>query len=263
MMDERAVAVSPVRKAARKNKRAPGPWKALRLRMRRRLVESRAAMRMTASLLTGWLGFVGRTNRLAVELPPTQGSDLEPAILALWHGQHLLAPAIYPAGRRKLVAMVSRSADAELNAMVLERFGVEPVRGSGGRDGRRHARKGGARALISLKRALEAGKNVCMIADIPHGKPRDAGKGVILLARLSGRPIFGVAIATSRRKVLERTWDKTTINLPFGRAALVISEPVHVPADADDAEMECKRQELTAAIDGATTRAYALLDGAR
>src|SRR5690606_9929171 len=98
---------------------------------------------------------------------------------------------------------------------------------------------------------------------IPHGKPRDAGMGVILLARLSGRPILGVAVATSRRRVLERTWDKTTINLPFGRAAVIISQPVRVPAEADDAEMERKRQELTAAIDAATTRAYALLDGAR
>ena len=137
------------------------------------------------------------------------------------------------------------------------------MRGSGGRVGRRRADKGGARALIALKRALQAGKNVCMIADIPHGKPRDAGMGVILLGRVSGRPIFGVAVATSRRKVLERTWDRTTINLPFGRAAVIVSEPVHVPADADDAEMERKRQELTAAIDGATARAYALLDGAR
>jgi lysophospholipid acyltransferase (LPLAT)-like uncharacterized protein len=159
--------------------------------------------------------------------------------------------------------MVSRSADAELNAMVLEKFGIDTVRGSGGRGGRHDADKGGARALIALKKALRAGKNVCMIADIPHGTPRDAGMGIILLARLSGRPIYGVAVATSRRKVLERTWDKTTINLPFGRGALIVSQPVDVPADADDAEMERKRQELTAAINGATARAYALIDDAR
>ena len=93
-------------------------------------------------------------------MPSTRsGCDPEPAIIALWHGQHLLAPAFYPS-RRGLVAMVSRSADAELNAMVLERFGFEAVRGSGGREGRRHADKGGARALIALKKALDAGKNV-------------------------------------------------------------------------------------------------------
>ena len=102
-----------------------------------------------------------------------------------------------------------------------------------------------------------------MIADIPHGTPRDAGMGVVLLAKLSGRPIFPAALATSRRKVLERSWDKTTINLPFGKAAIATGEPIFVSTDADDAEMERKRQELTAQLNAATTEAYRLVDGER
>ena len=80
--------------------------------------------------------------------------SLEPGIIALWHGQHLLTPAYYPKGR-PLVAMVSRSADAELNALMLEKFGIEAVRGSGGRDSTRHLDKGGAKALIALKKSLD------------------------------------------------------------------------------------------------------------
>jgi len=186
----------------------------------------------------------------------------EPGIIAMWHGQHLLAPVFYPS-KRDLVAMVSRSADAELNAMVIEKFGIEAVRGSGGRDSSRHLDKGGARALVALKKALDAGKNVAMIADIPNGKPRDAGMGVILLARLSGRPIVGAAIATSRRRVLEKSWDKTTISLPFGRSAVAVTELIFVAKDADEAEMELKRRELTAALNAATAKAYSLVDGAR
>jgi lysophospholipid acyltransferase (LPLAT)-like uncharacterized protein len=70
-----------------------------------------------------------------------------------------------------------------------------------------------------------------------------------------------IAVATSRRKVLERTWDKTTINLPFGRQALAIGAAIHVAADASPAEMEEKRREVTAALDAVTRRAYALADG--
>ena len=96
-----------------------------------------------------------------------------PAIIALWHGQHLLTPAYLPK-RKPLVAMVSRSADAELNALMLEKFGIEAVRGSGGRDNRQASRQGrGASALIALKKSLAAGKNVAMIADIP---PRHAAR---------------------------------------------------------------------------------------
>ena len=138
---------------------------------------------------------------------------------------------------------------------------MEPVRGSGGRENARHLEKVGARALIALKKALDAGKNVAMIADIPHGTPREAGLGIITLARLSGRPILPLALATSRRKVIEKSWDKTTISLPFGRAGLVIGEPVTVSANADDALMEEKRRELTASLNAATERAYSMADG--
>jgi lysophospholipid acyltransferase (LPLAT)-like uncharacterized protein len=41
-----------------------------------------------------------------------------PAIFALWHGQHLLVPYASPRDR-KFVTLVSRSADAEINARVI------------------------------------------------------------------------------------------------------------------------------------------------
>jgi len=245
---------------ARKRGGLRGVWR----KIRKPLARSRFVKRATVSLLTQFVRLVGRTNRMAEgSLDLDAGyQHLEPAILALWHGQHLMTPAVYPS-KRPLVAMVSRSADAELNAQVVERFGIETVRGSGGRDPQSHMDKGGAKALIQLKRSLDAGKNVCMIADIPHGTPRDAGQGIILLARLSGRPILPLAIATSRRKVLEKTWDKTTINLPFGRCAIVTSDPVWVASKADAGEIEVQRQKLTAALNEATEKAYRLVDGSR
>lgn len=237
-----------------------GLWRGIR----KPLARSRFVKGATVSLLAKFVWLTGKTNRLvegSADLN-TCYQHLEPAILALWHGQHLMTPAIYPS-ERQLVAMVSRSADAELNAKVIERFGIETVRGSGGRDNQSHMDKGGAKALIQLKRSLDAGKNVCMIADIPHGTPRDAGQGIILLARLSGRPILPVAIATSRRKVLEKTWDKTTINLPFGRCAIALGDPVWVASKADETEIEAKRRALTKALNEATDKAYQLADRIR
>ncbi|MEQ1939180.1 lysophospholipid acyltransferase family protein [Mesorhizobium sp. CN5-321] len=233
-------------------------WK----RIRKPLAESQFAKGLLVNLLVQAMWFIRLTNRQVADSVRFEGSRyeaLEPGIIALWHGQHILMPAFYPSSR-PLVAMVSRSADAEINAMMIEKFGIEAVRGSGGRDSARHLDKGGAKALIALKKALGAGKNVCMIADIPHGTPRDAGMGVVLLAKLSGRPIFPAALATSRRKVLEKSWDKTTINLPFGRAAIAAGEPIFVNADADDAEMERKRRELTVQLNAATEEAYRLVD---
>lgn len=240
-----------------------GTPKTLWRKIREPLAQSRFVKNIIVGLLAQFVRLVRLTNRVVDGSARISGgayAEFEPGIIALWHGQHLLTPAYYPKGR-SLVAMVSRSADAELNALMIEKFGIEAVRGSGGRDSSRHLDKGGAKALIALKKSLTAGKNVAMIADIPHGTPRDAGLGIVLLARLSGRPILPAAIATSRRKVLEKSWDKTTINLPFGRSSIIVGAPVFVPADADEAEMERKRQEVTASLNAATAEAYRLVDG--
>ena len=191
--------------------------------------------------------------------------DEHPAIVGLWHGQHLLAPFFRP---RELpyVALLSRSADAEINARVVESFGIATVRGSGGRDGvkaKRAKRKGGARALVALRRMLAGGTGVCMIADIPKGTPRQAGLGIVTLARISGRPIVPAGAATSRHHVVARAWDKTRIPLPFGRVAVVMGAPITVPADADDAMMEEKRREVTAAIEAANLAAERLVGTGR
>ncbi|WP_173932491.1 lysophospholipid acyltransferase family protein [Chelativorans sp. Marseille-P2723] len=238
------------------------PIKALWQRIRRPLARSRVLKNVIASILVAVIRLVEKTN------PRVEGSSdvgsvvaaYTPAIAVFWHGQHLLAPAL-KRPQDRMVALFSRSADAELNALVAEKLGFGIVRGSGGRAGVHSPKKGGASALIRLKRTIDQGCNVAMIADIPHGKPREAGLGVVTLARISGRPLVPVAIATSRRKVLENTWDKTTINLPFGRSALVVGEPIHVSPGADRDEMERKRQEVTAALNKATLKAYKLVDG--
>ncbi|WP_258809115.1 DUF374 domain-containing protein, partial [Klebsiella pneumoniae] len=66
----------------------------------------------------------------------------EPFIAVAWHGQHLMAPFLMPRGVR-FAAMFSKSKDAELNARVAERFGVEIIRGSGGREPTKSIEKGG------------------------------------------------------------------------------------------------------------------------
>lgn len=258
MTDEVDRQVTAPRVRNRRDSRLRSTWRAIR----RPLAQSRIVKQALASTLAGALRFTRWTNPLVNQDLDIAGTyeKVTPAIIALWHGQHLLIPFYYPRGK-PLVVMVSRSADAEMNALVVEKIGFQAVRGSGGRDQSRHLEKGGASALIALKKALDAGKNVAMIADIPHGTPREAGLGIITLARISGRTILPLAMASSRRKVIEKSWDKTTISLPFGRASLIVGQPVCVPSDADDAMMEEKRRELTASLNAATEQAYRLVDG--
>ncbi|MGB6118262.1 MAG: lysophospholipid acyltransferase family protein [Mesorhizobium sp.] len=231
-------------------------------RVRKPVADSWVTKWIIAGAFTTFQRLILATNRIA---PGSRAigemfADNSSVIIALWHGQHFTGPVYLPKDT-KVVALVSKSADAELNAAVLERLGVRTVRGSGGRDREQSIQKGGARALIALKRALAQGNHVCMIADIPHGTPREAGLGIVTLAKISGSPIVCFALATSGRKVLERTWDKSTFSLPFGRTGIDFADPIRVPANATDEELEAYRREVTQTMNRVTDRAYELVDG--
>jgi lysophospholipid acyltransferase (LPLAT)-like uncharacterized protein len=181
-----------------------------------------------------------------------------PIILAFWHGQHFLTPFVKPKDLRAKV-LISRHRDGEMNAIAAERLGIESIRGSGSH-GADFAKKGGVFGFNALVRALKEGYNVAMTAVVPKVS-RVAGLGIVKLAQVSGRPIYPIAIATQRRIVLDN-WDRTTINLPFGRGAGVAGAPIHVPADADAATLELARSAVEEALNAATARAYELADGA-
>jgi lysophospholipid acyltransferase (LPLAT)-like uncharacterized protein len=154
--------------------------------------------------------------------------------------------------------LISRHRDAEINAIVAERLGIGTIRGSGAHNNEFH-RKGGAVAFTAMVDALEKGYTVALTADVPK-VARVVGRGIIMLAKISGRPIVPAAITTNRRIQLNN-WDRSTINLPFGRAAWVMGKLVRVTPDAGDDAMEAARCELQAELERITARAYALADG--
>ncbi|MCB1519924.1 MAG: DUF374 domain-containing protein [Hyphomicrobiaceae bacterium] len=178
-----------------------------------------------------------------------------PGILTFWHGQFMLVSLLNPHGAT-VKAMVARHGDAELIGQALEHVGVELIRGAG--SGGRRKDRGGAHALRASMRALADGATVAMTADVPPGPARRAGEGVIMLARLSGRPIMPVAVATSRFLALD-TWSRMTINLPYSKIAAVGGEHIIVPRDADAATIEALRQKLETSLNEATRRAYELV----
>jgi lysophospholipid acyltransferase (LPLAT)-like uncharacterized protein len=177
-----------------------------------------------------------------------------PAIFAFWHGQHFMTPFIKTKPSHRGKVLISRHRDGEFNAIAAERLGIGTIRGSGDHGSAFH-RKGGVGAFKEMVRALEENYNVALTADVPK-RSRVAGLGIIMLARESGRPIMPFAMATSRFIRLNN-WDRTTINLPFGRGALAGGEIIVVPPDADGETMERLRAQLEATLNDATRRAYA------
>ena len=208
--------------------------------------------------LAAYLKLVKATSR--VELVPGDLFDvsqrLGPAIIAMWHGEHFLAPLVGrmdPSGIRTNV-LISRSADGEINARAAERWGIGTVRGSGTFKPGKITRKGGVSAFLGMLDVLERGEHMALTADVPK-KSRVAGPGIIALARKSGRPILPLAVASSRFIRL-KSWDRAALNLPFSRLCFALGEPIWVPGGADEATLEERRESLTRALDETTALAY-------
>jgi lysophospholipid acyltransferase (LPLAT)-like uncharacterized protein len=223
----------------------------------RRLAQSPAVQKTLGILAAEFLRLVWWTNRLVLE-PADFYERVEPdmpIIVGMWHGQHFMTP-FFSRGHRVRV-LISRHRDGEINAAAARRLGVDPIRGSGDH-GRRFDLKGGVAAFKTMLTALQDGWNVALTADVPKVS-QVAGQGIVMLGRLSGRPIYPVAVATSRRITL-KNWDRSAVNLPFGTIAIVVGDPVRVPGDADEAMLEECRVAVERELKRVTARAYAIVD---
>jgi lysophospholipid acyltransferase (LPLAT)-like uncharacterized protein len=222
----------------------------------RNVLRSSALQRAVGFLAAEFLRLVWLTNKFGFD-PPDIYAIVEPqmpAIFAFWHGQHFMTPFIKTKESHRAKVLISRHRDGEFNAIAAERLGIGTIRGSGDHGSAFH-RKRGVGAFKEMVRALEQGYSIALTADVPK-RSRVAGLGIVMLARESGRPIMPFAMATSRFVRLNN-WDRTTINLPFGRGALVGGDMIMVPPDADAETMEKLRLQLEEYLNESTRRAYA------
>jgi lysophospholipid acyltransferase (LPLAT)-like uncharacterized protein len=173
-------------------------------------------------------------------------------ILACWHGRILTG--LYYFRQRGIVALASQNFDGEWIARILERFGYTTARGSTSR--------GGARALVQLRRELAAGHGVAITVDGPRGPARLAQAGAVWLAGATGQPILPFHLEADRSWTT-KSWDRTQIPKPFSSVAVVLGEPIDVPAAGEsgvpDGTIERVRTELERALESLETRARRVL----
>jgi lysophospholipid acyltransferase (LPLAT)-like uncharacterized protein len=207
-------------------------------------------------IVAKYFGLVVATTRFVAE-PADYAETLVPEvpfIAAMWHGQHFLTH-VAKFGRVDVSVLISRHGDGELNAIIARRVGLTLIRGSGGSREKMQKRRGAA-ALREMLHALAGGSIVALTADVPKISRR-AGEGIITLARLSGRPIYPLAVVTTRRIDLN-SWDQASFPLPFGRGAIVFGEPIRVAREAGSVDLEAARCSVESGLDRAHGRAYAL-----
>ena len=197
------------------------------------------------------VALLGRTLRWRVDglehIDAVLRSGRQP-VMAFWHGRILPATCYFR--RRGIVVMTSENFDGEWIARIIEKFGYRAARGSTSR--------GGPRALVEMKRAMEQGQPAGFTLDGPRGPAERAQPGAVWLAKATGNPIVPFHIEAARHWTLH-SWDRTQIPKPFSSVAVAIGPPLSVAADASDTGVELACRDVERALAALRERALAML----
>jgi lysophospholipid acyltransferase (LPLAT)-like uncharacterized protein len=125
--------------------------------------------------------------------------------------------------------LISGHRDGRIIADAVRYFGVDSIAGS--------SNQGGMGALRAMIRHVKDGDCVGITPDGPNGPAMRATTGIVIAAKISRAPIIPITYATRWRWVLG-TWDRFHLPLPWSRGVFLWGEPIVVPPDLDDAEIE-------------------------
>ena len=210
-------------------------------------------------LIGSYIRFVRMTSRVVAD-PPDFWERVHkdwPAIAVSWHGQSNLAYVVMPEPR-KVALLISMHPDGRMMGAMARSLGYQTIAGSGASERQSHG-TGGLAAFRAMLKTLKSGTTLFATADIPPEPGRNVSLGMIALARRSGRPVYAIATTTSRRKILERVWDKMQINFPFSTIAFACEGPVYMtdPAISD----ETYAADLAESLDRVLAKVFVMADG--
>lgn len=211
------------------------------MRTIKKFLKSQLVQSAAAFLLSLYIRFVFHSNRKIRHIHPDaqrymRGDDN--AIFAFWHGRMMLLPAFCPP-RRQMRVLISRHRDGSLISQVIGHFGQETVSGS--------TSKGGKEAASEILKSLKSGDNISITPDGPRGPAQVATKGVVALARMSGRPVLPITFACTRGAHM-RSWDRFLLAKPFGRIVFCVGQPMMMPDTTTDAGEESMRLAVEQAM---------------
>ena len=219
----------------------------MKLGFLKRFIDSPTGEKIVGNLAYYYLKFVGLTTRWqsvtgvkeTYEMLEKYGS----MIVVGWHGRTLIMPYFWNK-ERPLNALVSPHRDGQIIVHILAKFGIGNINGSSDRNSKE--------AAIELMRNLQQGNSIAIIPDGPRGPSMKLTMSPLFYARKSGKPIIGITYSIAGSKVVTRSWDNMLVPLPFHKGMYAITEPVFIPQDTTDEELEKYRQQIEKTLNDLT-----------
>ena len=210
------------------------------------LLKSEKGEAIIGNLAYLYLKFVGLTTRWQVsgvkeayEILDKHGS----MIVIGWHGRTLEMPYFWNKSR-PLNALVSPHRDGRLIVNILKKFGIGNISGS--------TNKNSTEAALELMRNLQQNNSIAIIPDGPRGPGMKLTMSPLFYAQKSGKPIIGITYSIAGAKIIEKSWDRMLVPLPFRRGMYSITEPFFIPAEAIAEELEKYRLQIETTLNELT-----------
>ncbi len=189
---------------------------------------------MTVGLLGKFLvWFLGVSARKTIRGEKTYirlRKNQKPVIIILWHGRILFASYFFK--DRNITALVSPSRDGEIISHILLRWGYKLLRGSSSHSVVNEWKK--------MKRLMEKGGQLIIVADGPKGPAEKMKPGAVKLAQETGAYLVPFSYSAKNKKHL-KSWDRFLLFYPFTKLIAVYGKPIKIKPGLEPPEFEKQR----------------------
>lgn len=152
----------------------------------------------------------------------------ESIIFAFWHNRLIMMPFIAQKVKKKtkdyeFMTLASKHGDGRFVGSLMEKFGLISILGSTkhGRKSSRGIDYGNMRKIIE---GLKKGYSLGITPDGPRGPNQQVNGELINIAKLAKAKIVAVSCSSSNFKIIQKSWDKFKIPLPFSKLCFVVDD---------------------------------------
>ncbi|MBP5273990.1 MAG: DUF374 domain-containing protein [Abditibacteriota bacterium] len=192
--------------------------------------------------------FICRTGRIAVKGLENIKETKRGAMIVMWHKTILLP--IWCARGLDISPIIAVSREGNIIARFAKTMMKgETVRGSTGKDE-------GVSALRACLRLVRQDRVICITLDGPNGPAGTVHGGAAAVLKKTGCPFIACGCAIEDPVVFKNSWDKHSEPRPFGRSAVVFSEPQTLPEGLSPEEAG---RFIAGAVDAAVREAEEVL----
>ena len=200
------------------------------MQIKKKLLKNFLIQNILGFFVSTYIYIVKLTSSIQFEnqsIPEKFWSSNKPFILAFWHGQLMMIGFAWKISQ-KINILASGHSDGRFGAIVGRYFNLNNILTSN---------KNKSVSLRLIFKLLNDNNYIGITPDGPRGPKEIVSEGIIKIAKTSKTPIIPVGFWSSKNIKL-KSWDSFLITLPFSKCSFVWSEPLEIPNNIDENQIE-------------------------